>query len=440
MMTPEQYPQELIRFLENSPTAFHATACAGRMLAARGFRRLDEQVDWGELHPGSYFVTRNDSSLIAFSLPQGAAACQALRMAGAHTDSPALKVKPRAVHGNSGYVQLGVEIYGGALLAPWFDRDCSLAGRVAWQDADGLLHTGLLDFRRPLVLIPSLAIHLDPEANKQRGINRQTDMVPILGLGEVPDFNALLLEQLERQYGGGAAARGEVLDFDLFLYDVQPPSRLGLQGEFISSARLDNLLSCHALVQALRQVKNGQDAMIVLNDHEEVGSTSAAGAQGSFLQDVLARLFPPERRRQVLARSLLLSVDNAHALHPNFSGRYEPEHAPRMHGGPVIKTNANQRYATSAASAAQFMLLCRAAQVPCQQFVMRNDLACGSTIGPLTAAALGIATVDVGVPQLAMHSVRETAAWQDGFSLLQVLTTFFAARDAGLRAAAMPEA
>lgn len=440
MLTSHQYPQELIRFLEHSPTAFHATACAARMLEACGFRRLDEKEDWGELGPGSYFVIRNDSSLIACTLPRGAAACRALRMAGAHTDSPALRVKPKAVYAASaGYVQLGVEIYGGALLAPWFDRDCSLAGRVVWQDGDGLLRSGLLDFRRPLVVIPSLAIHLDPEANKQRSINRQTDMAPILALGEVPDFGALLLEELARHHGK-ETARGEVLDFDLFLYDLQPPSRLGLREEFLCSARLDNLLSCHALVQGLRQAEEIQDAMIVLNDHEEVGSTSAVGAQGAFLQDVLTRLFTPEHRRRILAQSLLVSVDNAHALHPNFSTKYEPEHGVRMHGGPVIKVNANQRYATSAVSAAQFMRLCRKAQVPCQKFVMRNDLACGSTIGPLTAAALGVATVDVGVPQLAMHSVRESVAWQDGFSLLQVLTTFFSAADALLPPSALPAA
>lgn len=439
MLTSHQYPQELIRFLEHSPTAFHATACAARMLGACGFRRLDEKEDWGGLGPGSYLVIRNDSSLIAFTLPRGTAACQALRMAGAHTDSPALRVKPKAVYSSGGYVQLGVEMYGGALLAPWFDRDCSLAGRVVWQDDSGLLRSGLLDFRRPLVVIPSLAIHLDPEANRQRSINPQTDMAPILALGEVPDFGALLLEELARQYGK-ETVRGEVLDFDLFLYDLQPPSRLGLREEFLCSARLDNLLSCHALVQALRQAKDAQDAMIVLNDHEEVGSTSAVGARGTFLQDVLARLFTPEHKRCVLAQSLLVSVDNAHALHPNFSTKYESEHNVRMHGGPVIKTNANQRYATSAVSAAQFMRLCRKAQVPCQRFVMRNDLACGTTIGPLTAAALGIATVDVGIPQLAMHSVRESVAWQDGFFLLQVLTTFFTAADAVSPPLAMPEA
>lgn len=436
MPTQEQYPQDLIHFLAASPTPFHATSYSADLLSEHGFIRLKETEDWDELGPGSYFVTRNDSSLIAFTLTQGAKACQALRMAGAHTDSPGLKVKPNAVHSHNGYVQLGVEIYGGALLAPWFDRDCSLAGRVLWQQkGDGQLYASLLDFCRPLLVIPSLAIHLDPEVNKQHSINRQSDMVPLLSLGDMPDFASLLLEQLGKQYAG-FPSDAELLDFDLFLYDVQPPARLGLQEEFICSARLDNLLSCHALLQALVQVKDGKDSFLVLNDHEEVGSASASGAQGSFAQDVLARLFLPEQRRQILSRSLFVSVDNAHALHPNFSAKHEPQHAPCMQGGPVIKMNANQRYASNAVTAAQFMLLCKQAEVPYQKFVMRNDMACGSTIGPLVATALGVATVDVGVPQLAMHSVRETAAWLDGYFMLQALTVFFAANDSFLVAAA----
>ena len=441
MTVMEQYPHDLIRFLSASPTAFHATAYADSLLANRAFVRLYEQDDWGELGPGSYYVVRNDSSLVAFTLANGAAKCRALRMAGAHTDSPGLKVKPNAVHSTSGLVQLGVEIYGGALLGPWFDRDLSLAGRVLWRRSGGQVQAHLLDFCRPLLVVPSLAIHLDPEANKQRSINRQTDLVPILtldnmGHGEAPNFGALLLEQLGKQYGEHVDD-AELLDFDLFLYDLQPPALLGLHNEFICSARLDNLLSCHALVQVLCETgqtgqtvqEKGRDILVVLNDHEEVGSASAAGAQGTFVKDVLTRLFAPGQRQRIVSRSLFVSVDNAHALHPNFSGKYEPEHAPRMHGGPVIKMNANQRYASNGVSAAQFMLMCRQAQVPCQKFVMRNDLACGSTIGPLTATALGIATVDVGVPQLAMHSVRETAAWRDGYYLLKALKTFFAADD-----------
>ena len=432
MMTQDQYPRDLISFLEASPTAFHATAGVGDLLAARGFVRLSEREDWGALGPGAYYVTRGESSLIAFILPRGAAACRSLRMAGAHTDSPALKLKPRTAHASNGYARLGVEIYGGAQLASWFDRDCSLAGRVLWRDGAGRAKSGLVDFRRPLAVVPSLAAHLDPEAKKGREINPQTDMIPICGLcgpeGEAPDFAALLLEQLARQRGEETLGEAEILDFDLFLYDAQPPDLLGLDEEFICSARLDNLLSCHAIVQALASCGRGREALIALFDHEEVGSLSAAGARGSFLPDTLHRLFGPEVPR-IMARSLFVSADNAHALHPNFAAKHDPEHAPKMRGGPVIKMNAGQRYATSAATAALFALLCREAGAPCQRFVMRNDLACGSTIGPTVAAALGAPVVDVGVPQLAMHSVRETAAWLDGLHLLRVLRTFFDADD-----------
>ena len=430
MITQDQYPQELIRFLEASPTAFHAAAGCAEILAASGFVPLDERDDWGAadtLGAGAYYVTRNDSSLIAFVLEGGAAACSGLRMAGAHTDSPALKVKPNAVYGAEGYAQLGVEIYGGALLSTWFDRDCSLAGRVVWRDASGRARSHLIDFRRPLAIVPSLAAHLDPDIKKGREINRQTDMAPILSLAEAPDFGALLLRQVARQHGEDTRG-AETLDFDLFLYDAQPPDLLGLEEEFICSARLDNLLSCHALAQGLA-AGMGRDALIALHDHEEVGSVTAAGARGTFLTDVLRRLFGPARLPRIMSRSLFISADNAHALHPNFAARHENRHAPKMRGGPVIKVNAGQRYATNAVTAALFALLCREAEVPCQKFVMRNDLACGSTIGPLVASALGAPVVDVGVPQLAMHSVRETAAWLDGYYLYKVMRAFFAADD-----------
>ena len=422
-MNQEDYLQNLLAFLSASPTAFHATAGARRLLDSQGFRRLLESEDWGDPGPGAYYVTRNDSALIAFVLNQGAGGCRSLRMAGAHTDSPGFRLKPNTLHSSEGHVRLGVEVYGGPLLSTWFDRDCSLAGRVIWLDRAGQLRASLVDFKRPLAVIPSLAAHLDPTANKEHTINRQTDLVPLLTLGEAPDFAALLLDRLREDQTDPT----EILGFDLFLYDAQPPARVGLNGELLCAARLDNLLSCHALVQALSRSADCQDALIVLNDHEEVGSASAAGARGSFLRDVLQRLFTPARLAGLMARSLLVSADNAHALHPNFVGKHEPEHQPRMQGGPVVKVNAGQCYATSAATAAQFAFLCRQAGVPCQSFVMRNDMACGSTIGPVTASELGVATVDVGVPQLAMHSVRETAAWLDGYALLQVMRAFFAA-------------
>jgi aspartyl aminopeptidase len=325
-------------------------------------------------------------------------------------------------------------VYGGALLAPWFDRDLSIAGRVGLIRDDGPLQSSLIDFQRPVATIPSLAIHLDREANAQRTIDKQTDLVPLVMQSDAaiaPDFRAILKAQLLQEHP--AATDAEIIDFDLFLYDTQPLCRVGFNGEFITGSRLDNLLSCHALLQALVQTANRRDCLIVLNDHEEVGSVSASGAQGPFLKNVLERLFPdPNQRQQVLAQSLFVSADNAHAVHPNFSTKHDPEHLPLLNRGPVIKLNANQRYATNGLTAGLFRLVCKKAGVPCQQFVMRNDLACGSTIGPLTAAEIGVATVDIGVPQLAMHSIRETAGALDGWYLLQAMATFFSEADSAI--------
>lgn len=434
-MDAPHYLDDLFAFLNASPTPFHAAANAAALLDRHGFRRLIETEAWHDLGPGCYYTLRNDASLIAFSLNRSAQAGLPLRMAGAHTDSPGLKIKPQPIQSRQGSVLLGVEVYGGALLAPWFDRDLSIAGRVSWSRDNGPLACGLIDFKRPVAVLPSLAIHLDREVNSKRSIDKQTDLVPLLMLAPEtgpPDFASIVLDQLGQEHPEAAGAT--LLGFDLFLYDTQPLGRIGLNGEFITGARLDNLLSCHALVQALARTDTRRDCLVVLNDHEEVGSVSTSGAEGPFLANVLERLFPdPGLRQRVIAGSLFVSVDNAHAVHPNFAGRHDPEHLPRLNQGPVIKTNANQRYATNGLTAGLFRLLCRKAGVPCQHFVMRNDLACGSTIGPLTAAGIGIATVDVGVPQLAMHSIRETAGHLDGWYLLRAMATFFTEPDDRLR-------
>lgn len=433
MTNENDYLDDLFSFIDNAPTAYHAVARSAAILSSHGFQRLYEHDSWAGIQPGAYFLTRNDASLIAFTLAESPESGRPLRMAGAHTDSPGFKIKPQPTLLRYGCVQLGVEVYGGALLAPWFDRNLSIAGRVGWCLDNGPLHSSLLDFKRPVAILPSLAIHLDREVNTKRSIDKQTDLVPLMMLSESPlDFHALLREELAHRYPEAAAA--SILAFDLFLYDTQPLARAGLHGEFVTGSRLDNLLSCHALIQALAQAEPNRNRLIVLNDHEEVGSVSTAGAQGPFLKGVLERLFPDAALRQrVLAGSLLVSVDNAHAVHPNFAGRHDPEHLPLLNRGPVVKTNANQRYATNALTSALFRRFCDQAGVPCQQFVMRNDLACGSTIGPLTAAEIGVATVDVGVPQLAMHSIRETVGHLDGWYLLQALAALFAAEDAHIR-------
>lgn len=418
--------ERLLTFLRRSPTPWHATSNMARRLEQAGYRRLDETQAWS-LSPGDrVYVTRNDSSLIALQLPSGK--LETLRMIGAHTDSPGLRLKPNAAQAGHGWLQLGVEVYGGALLAPWFDRDLGLAGRVHVRRADGCTQGVLINIDRAIATIPNLAIHLDREANNGRALNAQTQMAPVLwqGGGET-GFEGLLKRWLYEQHNLESV---EVLAFELCLYDVQGASRVGIDGELIASARLDNLLSCFCAIEALLGGDGSQGALLVANDHEEVGSASASGAQGPFLGDVLRRVNAQcgdageEGLARLIQASRLVSCDNAHALHPNFPDKHDAGHGPTINGGPVIKVNANQRYATTSETAALFRELCREAGVPVQTFAARADMACGSTIGPLTAAELGVPTLDVGVPQWAMHSIRETAGSQDIDYLIRALTTF----------------
>ncbi len=426
-MDQEKYIQRLIHFLGESPTAFHAVDSICRLLQSSGFLEFQENKAWNIHIPGSYFVRRNGSSLIFFTLTSNDFARSGFRMAGAHTDSPALKIKPNPDIVNHGLLQLGVETYGGALLEPWFDRDLSLAGRVTWRDPDSNVHDTLIDFKRPIAIIPNLAIHLNREANEQKKVNKQTDLVPIVMQqkeNQSSGFSSLLLQQLNMEHG---IKQAEILSHELFLYDTQQPSVLGIHQEFVTGARLDNLLSCFTLASGLLETNVSQNSLVVLNDHEEVGSLSSSGAQGPFLKSVLERLIPDVEARQCcINRSLFISTDNAHAVHPNYSDRYDQNHLPRLNMGPVIKYNANQRYATTSRTASFYRLLAKEAHVPVQEFVMRSDLACGSTIGPITAGAIGIQTLDIGVPSLAMHSIRETAGILDCWYLYKTMQTYFA--------------
>ncbi len=418
--------ERLLDFLRRSPTPWHAVANMAARLDAAGYRRLDEREPWRLAAGEKVYVTRNDSSIIALQLPEGE--LSSLRMIGAHTDSPGLRLKPNAAQTGGGWLQLGIETYGGVLLAPWFDRDLGLAGRVQVRHPDGRLEGVLLNVDRPVAIIPSLAIHLDREANNGRSINAQTEMAPVfLQGGEAPDLPRLLKAWLAEQHG---LEEVEPLDFELGFHDMQPPARVGVEGELIASARLDNLLSCFAGLEALLDADGRQGVVLVANDHEEVGSASSCGAQGPFLGDVLRRVGEQlggggeESFIRLIQASRMISCDNAHALHPNFADKHDAAHGPALNGGPVIKVNANQRYATNSATAAMFRDLCRQAEVPVQTFVTRADMGCGSTIGPLTATELGVPTLDVGAPQWAMHSIRETAGARDVEHLTRVLTAF----------------
>lgn len=424
-MSQTRFNQRLLSFLEQATTPFHAVAQMVVQLEAAGFRRLSGA---GELQAGQrYYLTRNDSSLLAFIIGSDAPPAAGMRMVGAHTDSPCLMVKPKPEKLRSGYFQLGVEVYGGALLNPWFDRDLSLAGRVSFIGAGEQLHTALVDFRRPLAVIPSLAIHLDREANQNRSVNPQTDILPVLAIVDDqnrPDFRELLGQRLREEYPDLEV--GRILDYELSFYDSQPAALVGLGGEFIASARLDNLLSCFTGLDALLQADGTQSCLLVCNDHEEVGSLSTAGAQGPLLLSTLRRIAGGEEQLASLVQaSMMISADNAHGLHPNYADRHDDNHGPKLNAGPVIKVNANQRYATNAETAGFFRLLAEREQVPLQSFVVRTDMACGSTIGPITAGGTGIRTLDIGVPTFAMHSIRELAGSEDAANLARVLRRFY---------------
>ena len=427
-MTSTSLTGQLIEFIQRSPTPFHATLEIRNRLLDAGFVILAESDCWTLEAGGRYLVVRNDSSIIAFTLGAGPPAETGFRMVGAHTDSPCLHVKPQPQNLNQGYQQLGVEVYGGALLNPWFDRDLSIAGRISYRDTAQQLDNTLINFTDPVAIIPSLAIHLDRDANKSRSINPQQHLPAILMQQEDDasafDFNALLLDQARQQHPDLNIEA--VLDFELSLYDCQPPALVGLQQDFIAGARLDNLLSCFIGLKALLDSGDSQSKLLVCNDHEEVGSASACGADGPFLKSVLQRICPePETLARCIHQSWLISADNAHGIHPNYADKHDANHGPLLNKGPVIKSNANQRYATNSETAARFRHLCEQAGVPLQSFVVRSDMACGSTIGPLTASTIGVRTLDIGVPTFAMHSIRELAGARDSGYLHRALQAFY---------------
>lgn len=423
----EKFNTGLLDFLATAVTPFHAVEAMKALLLAKDFLELKEADVWRLTKAGKYFLTRNDSSIIAFKLGNNELSTSGFRMIGAHTDSPCLKVKPNPELVRQGYGQLGVEVYGGVLLNPWFDRDLSLAGRVNFLDENDRLSTRLLNFKQAIASIPSLAIHLDRGVNENRTVNPQNHLPPVLLLcekNEKFDFKSLLAKELKKDIKGVK----QILDYELFFYDVQPPALIGLNREFLSASRLDNLLSCYTGLQALLDDDDDQAALLVCNDHEEVGSLSASGAKGTFLKSVLERITADkESYNRMLSMSVLVSADNAHGIHPNFADKHDGNHGPCLNAGPVIKVNANQSYATNSETAALLRLLAKQVDVPLQSFVVRTDMGCGSTIGPITAAELGVKTLDMGVPTFAMHSIRELAGSQDAYYLYRLLHHFIKA-------------
>ncbi len=418
---------DLLAFLRSSPTPFHAVASAVARLEPAGFRPLTERDSWTDLAPGRYYVVHEESALAAFVVPPSP--ITAYRIIGAHTDSPNLRLKPKPEYTKEGFLQLGVEVYGGVLLNSWLDRDLGLAGRAVLRSAEGEVATRLVLLDKPRLRVPQLAIHLDRDVNeKGLVLNRQDHLAPVLGLrgnGEA-HLTELVADALN-------VPPSTVVHLDLMLYDTLGPALGGVHDELVFSARLDNLAMSHAgtvaLVEAAARAGGGLAPVVVLFDHEEVGSDSVTGAGSYFLPRVLERLSRRGGRSfddhaRALASSLCLSADMAHAVHPNYESRHEPRHKPALNGGPVLKVNAQQRYATSATTATVVEELCRLLQIPLQHYVNRTDLPCGSTIGPITSTLLGVPTADVGNAMLSMHSCREMAGADDPPMMEKLMTAF----------------
>ncbi|MFF7279417.1 M18 family aminopeptidase [Streptomyces griseorubiginosus] len=418
------HTDDLMSFLAASPTPYHAVANAAERLEKAGFRQVSETDAW-EGSSGGKYVLRG-GAIIAWYVPEGAAPHTPYRIVGAHTDSPNLRVKPLPDSGAHGWRQVAVEIYGGPLMNSWLDRDLGLAGRLALRDGS----TRLVNVDRPLLRVPQLAIHLDRAVSSDGlKLDKQRHLQPIWGLGDdVRDGD--LIAFLEEELG---LAAGEVTGWDLMTHSVEAPAYLGRDKELVAGPRMDNLLSVHAGVAALTAASSGSELsyipVLAAFDHEENGSQSDTGADGPLLGGVLersvfARGGSYEDRARAFAGTVCLSSDTGHAVHPNYAERHDPTHHPRVNGGPILKVNVNNRYATDGSGRAVWAAACERAGVPFQSFVSNNSMPCGTTIGPITAARHGIKTVDIGVAILSMHSVRELCGADDPYLLANALVAF----------------
>ncbi|MDT7842755.1 M18 family aminopeptidase [Streptomyces justiciae] len=418
------HTDDLMTFLAASPSPYHAVANAAERLEKAGFRQVAETDAWDGTSGGKYVL--RGGAIVAWYVPEGAEAHTPFRIVGAHTDSPNLRVKPLPDAGAHGWRQVAVEIYGGPLLNSWLDRDLGLAGRLTLRDGS----TRLVNVGRPLLRVPQLAIHLDRSVSAEGlKLDKQRHLQPIWGLGDdVREGD--LIAFLEEEEGLGA---GEVTGWDLMVHSVEPPAYLGRDQELVAGPRMDNLLSVHAGVAALTAVAAGSDLgfipVLAAFDHEENGSQSDTGADGPLLGSVLersvfARGGSYEDRARAFAGTVCLSSDTGHAVHPNYAERHDPTHHPRVNGGPILKVNVNNRYATDGSGRAVFAAACEKADVPFQSFVSNNSMPCGTTIGPITAARHGIKTVDIGVAILSMHSARELCGADDPHLLTNALVAF----------------
>ncbi|KAH9846939.1 aspartyl aminopeptidase [Lenzites betulinus] len=445
---------KLVAFVNASPTPFHAVQAASARLEKAGFQKIREQDDWDKTLKagGKYYFTRNQSALIAFTLPQkwqpGGAG---VSIVATHIDSPNLRIRPVSKRSKAGYLQVGVELYGGGIWHSWFDRDLSLAGRVVLADKSGNFQAKLVKINKPLLRIPTLAIHLERGSSDNFQFNTETEFVPILAQAVESKLNSSPNDKSETPPGASSiqgnhhpallsllaehlsVAPETIHDFELHLYDVQPSVLGGLNSEFVFSPRMDNQFSSFAAVEAIAtfaasssfNVLEGNVNCIALFNHEEIGSVSTSGAESSLIPFLLQRLAPtPAAYAQSVARSFLISADMGHALHPNYPSKHEDNHAPRMNGGVVIKTNAKQRYASDSIGSFVVKKLIERKGGKVQEYEVRNDMACGSTVGPFLSK-IGVRTVDVGCAMLSMHSIRETAGSEDVQNAIDLFTSFF---------------
>lgn len=426
----DAYIREFADFVSESPTSYHAAREVAARLAAAGFTDHAEDAAWpADAAHGSGFVVR-DGAVIAWRAGAGVSATSPVRVLGVHTDSPGFVLKPQPDFRADGWAQAGVEVYGGPLLNSWLDRDLGIAGRVVTRDgAEHLVRTGAV------ARIPQLAIHLDREANSGLTLNKQRHTQPVLAVGAGAEGVTVagLLSDAARAAGDAGFAPEDIAGVDVRLCDTQPPQRIGAASEFFASPRLDNLSSTFAGLAALLESDPAAGTISVLAafDHEELGSETRSGAAGPFLADVLERLraglgASRDEAAQAMAGSWCISADAGHSVHPNYPEKHDPNVRPLAGRGPMLKVNANQRYASDAHGAALWARACAAAEVPTQEFVSNNTVPCGSTIGPITATRLGIRTVDVGVPLLSMHSARELAHVADLHGLARATGAFFA--------------
>lgn len=415
--------EKLLAFIRKSPTAFHAVDTMRKTLADQGFQELSEKDYWKLTPGGRYMVTRNNSALIAFSIPEDAP--RRFHIMASHSDSPTFKIKENPeITVEKAYVKLNVEKYGGMLMSPWFDRPLSVAGRVIVSEG-GEIREKLIDIDRDLLMIPSLAIHMNREVNSGYSYNPQKDLLPLYGTaGTEETFSKTLAE-------AAGVREEEILSHDLFLYSRTRGAVWGAEKEFISAGRLDDLQCAFASMEGLLSgEKKKSIAVHCVMDNEEVGSGTKQGAASTFLKDTLLRINSGlgrtyEEYLMSLADSFMISADNAHALHPNYTDMADPVNRPLLNKGIVIKYNANQKYCTDAVSAARFKELCNRAEVQYQTFVNRSDMAGGSTLGNISNTQVPVNTVDIGLPQLAMHSPYETAGVKDTLSLVKAAELFF---------------